>query len=194
MEPRFTADGKRVVLIHDVGGGHNEVFAIDVNSGNIVQLTSTPGRYPWKWRPSLDSSGTRLIVTYGSDPNGTVGLHSHIGVARISSKRMASDFVAITPVDTLRPSYDGEFSPDGTHVVFDAGGGIWTAKADGTDARRIASGRLGRFSKLVPGTVLYTHDSGPAGTHVQLWRVGVDGANPHPVADGNFAESFAELP
>jgi Tol biopolymer transport system component len=184
MEPRFTPDGQHVLTTHDVGGGVQEIFSISVGSGAASQLTNAP-EIPFKWRPSLDAGGTTLIITYGLDyPT------AHIGRATLG-RGLITDFTPLTPVDTSRPSYDGELSPDGALLVFDAGGGIWIANADGSGAHAIASGKLGRFDRQNAGQVLFTHEVGPADTHTQLWEANVDGSNARMVVDGNFAESFS---
>ncbi len=103
-------------------------------------------------------------------------------------------FTSLSPVDVSRPSYDGAYSPDGSSIIFDAGGLIWVATASGTNARSVYAGRLGRFSRLVGGQILFTHDIGPVDTNTQLWSSNLDGTNAHVVANGNFAGSFAEQP
>ncbi len=193
MEPRFAQNGRTVVTTHDIGGGHQEIFAIDVATGAVRQLTNAP-QYPWKWRPSIDPSGSRLIVTYGTDSNNTsAGPGSHVGVAALG-QGLITDFTPLTGIDPNRPSYDGEFSPDGGSIIFDAGSQIWVAAADGSGAHPVAAGKLGRFDPLTPGHILFTHDVGAPGTNTQLWAAVTDGSGAHMVADGNFAESFSSLP
>jgi hypothetical protein len=192
MEPRFARNGATVVTSHDIGGGHQEIFEIDVATGGISQLTNAP-QYPWKWRPSIDPTGSRLIVTYGTDSNGTSGPGSHIGVAALGQGLIA-DFTPLTPIDPSRPSYDGEFSPAGDSIIFDAGSQIWVAAADGSGAHPVAAGKLGRFNPLTRGQIVFTHEVGAPGTNTQLWAAMADGSQAHVVADGNFAESFCVLP
>jgi hypothetical protein len=188
MEPRFAPDGATVVTTHDVGGGRQEIFAIDVATGAVTQLTDAP-QYPWKWRPSVDPSGSRLVVTYGTDSNRSSGPHSHIGIA-VLGRGPITEFTPLVGVDSGRPSYDGELSADGNSLIFDAGSQIWVAAADGGGARAVAAGRLGRFDPFSPGHILFTHDAGPANTHTQLWAAAADGSEARMVADGNFVESF----
>jgi hypothetical protein len=192
MEPRFAPDGRTVLASHDIGGGHQEIFAIDSATGAVTQLTNAP-QYPWKWRPSLDPSGTRLIVTYGTDSNSSSGPGSHIGIAALG-QGLITDFTALTGIDPTRPSYDGEFSPDGGSIIFDAGSRIWVAAADGSGGRSVAFGKLGRFDPMKRGYILFTHEVGAPGTNTQLWSALADGSGAHMVADGNFAESFCVLP
>jgi hypothetical protein len=191
MEPRFAPDGATVVATHDVGGGRQEIFAIDVFTGAATQLTNSP-RYPWKWRPSIDPTGSRLIVTYGTDSNHSSGPHSHIGTARLGQGPI-TDFTPLTDVDPSRPSYDGEFSPTGTSIIFDAGNQVWVAAADGGGAHAVAAGRLGRFDPYSPDHILFTHDAGPRDSHTQLWGAAMDGSDAQVLADGNFLESFCVL-
>jgi Tol biopolymer transport system component len=190
MEPRFTPDGRHVVVTHDVGD-RNEIFSIDVSTGSTVQLTDAP-QYPWKWRPSVSPSGTQLIVTYGSDSLSSQGLRSHVGSARLGAG-LITEFTPLTPVDTTRPSFDGELSPDGSRLTFDAGGRIWVARSDGSAAAVVAAGRLGRFDRSASDQILFTHDVGPINTHTQLWSAAVDGSRPHMVWDANIAESFCTV-
>jgi hypothetical protein len=189
MEPRFTPDGLNVVAVHDVGGGATEIFLLNVATGVVTQVTKDPSN-PFKWRPSLDSTSTKLIVTYGTSYS-----TAHIGVAPMAPLPIQS-FTSLTPVSTTRPSYDGEFSADDRQIVFDAGGKIWIAAADGSGAHSVVPGRLGRWDRMASDQIIFTRDApGTASdTHVQLWTARSDGGGAHVVADGNFAESFATIP
>jgi hypothetical protein len=193
MEPRFAPDGTHVLTTHDLGGGHQEIFMLDTQGGAPRQLTNAP-QYPWKWRPSLDPTGTKLIVTYGTDSNATSGPNSHIGLAPLpAAGQYATEFTPLTPIDVTRPSYDGEFSPDGSAIIFDAGGRIWIADADGGNPHSVSTGKLGRFNPLISGQILYIDDVSLNGTRTPLYAANADGTNARLVADGNFAESFCAL-
>ncbi len=192
MEPKFFPDGSKVIVTHSPTGASAELYSIDVVSGQIIQLTNAP-QYPYKWRPFIDATGSKLLVGYGIDPaNDPSMLHSHVGIASLG-QGMVTDFIALSPVNTAMPSYDPELSPDGRLLTYDAGGKIWMANADGSGARAIADGRMSRFDKFLPGQVLFTHDVSVMDSHTQLWSANYDGSNAHMVADDNI-ESFCDLP
>ena len=193
MEPKFTPDGHSVVATHDLGGGHNEIFEIDVATGAQRQLTNAPA-YPWKWRPFVDATGTQLLLGYGTDSNATHGPGSHIGIAPMPSPgQTITAFTPLTPVDTTRPSYDPELSPDGATLLFDAGSHIWIANADGSNAHTLAPGKIARFDHANPSRVLFLQDLAGDGTHTPLFAINLDGSGSTLVADGNYAESFSVI-
>jgi Tol biopolymer transport system component len=190
-EPKFFPDGRHVIVAHSVSQNDNEYFSIDVNTGHYQQLTDDPAD-PFKWRPFVDVSGTRLYATYGTDAAfDSRMLNSHIGWAQLGGGRITS-FHALTPVDHKMPTFDPEVSDDGSHLLYDGGGRIWLAAADGGTAQAIVVGNYARFDRVAPGRILYLHDVSGGDTHRQIWSATIAGGDLHLVCDVNNTSSFAD--
>ena len=190
FEPKFFPDGRHVVVAHSVSQTDNEYFSIDVATAQVQQLTDDPAD-PFKWRPFVDASGTKLYVTYGIDSAfDSRMLNAHIGWAQLGHGPISS-FQALTPVNQQMPTYDPEVSEDGTRLLFDGGGRIWLAAADGGSAHAIVVGSYGRFDRAASRRILYLHDVSSAQTHREIWSATVAGGDQRQVCDVNNTSSFA---
>jgi hypothetical protein len=191
FEPKFFPDGRHVIVAHSVSQTDNEYFAIDVTTGHIQQLTNDPGN-PFKWRPFVDASGMRLFATYGADSAfDSRMLNTHVGWAQLGRGPITS-FHALTPVDHLMPTFDAELSPDGKHLLYDGGGRIWMAAADGGSPTSVVVGNYARFDRAAAGRILYLHDVSGTQTHSQIWSATISGGDQHLVCDLNNTSSFAD--
>jgi Tol biopolymer transport system component len=86
--------------------------------------------------------------------------------------------------------FDGNWSPDGTTLVYSTGGMLFLAKSDGTEPRMLVSAR-GRNSSYAEGFEWSPEGSKLRYTMVDskskessLWEVSADGTNPHPLLSG----------
>jgi Tol biopolymer transport system component/DNA-binding winged helix-turn-helix (wHTH) protein len=79
------------------------------------------------------------------------------------------------------------FSPDGKKIVYHIGHDLLTANIDGTEGRKLAS-----FENDEPDSPVWSPDGGKIrfnrnnairDTH-EIWEIGVDGANAHPILPG----------
>jgi hypothetical protein len=190
-EPKFFPDGRRVIVAHSVTQTINEYFAIDVDTGHTQQLTTDPAD-PFKWRPFVDGSGTKLYATYGTDSAFDPRmLNTHVGWAPLG-RGPITGFHAITPVNHKMPTFDPEVSEGGTHLLYDGGGRIWMAAADGGSPNAIVVGNYARFDRVASGRILYLHDVSGTETHRQIWSATIAGGDQRPVCDVNNTSSFAD--
>jgi Tol biopolymer transport system component len=130
--PDFSPDGSKIVFNGAPSGSTNvDVWVIDVDGGNLTQLTTAPGpdRFP-VWSPNgtkivFQSVRTGLSQVWVMNPDGS------------DQTQLTFDLVA---KDQLPDS-----SPDGSRIAFveqthPVGGDIWVMNADGSEARAITSG------------------------------------------------------
>jgi hypothetical protein len=177
---QLTKDGrwKRSDLFSRVLTDGARLYFLD--AGAVAQVSTSGGE-------------TALVPTPFSD----VGLwdiardHSQLLVSGFSGNEREHPLWTLPlPVGTPRRlgdlvGHDASWSPDQQHIVYAHGTDLYTAKSDGTDARKLitVSGRLywPRWSpsgKIVRFTVV-----DPAGTS-SIWEVGADGNNLHRMLEG----------
>jgi Tol biopolymer transport system component len=81
---------------------------------------------------------------------------------------------------------DASWSTDGQQLIFSKGSGLYVAKANGTEERKIYSANGSVFGpRLSPDGkhIRFTVGDTSQGTTV-IWEIGRDGTNPHAVLDG----------
>ena len=124
--PRWSPDGSRIVF---VAGDGPDIYTMDPDGDNVVQLTSDPGfdSFP-DWSPD----GTRII--FQSDRNGANELLI-----------MDSDGGNLAPLGS--PVFGGGpvWSPDGTRIAFhssrDGNTDVYVINADGSEVTRLTGNR-----------------------------------------------------
>jgi Tol biopolymer transport system component len=129
--PDISPDGRTIVFGGAPSGSTNaDIWAIDLESGNLTRLTDAPGLDQFAaWSPdgtkiAFQSSRTGIAQVWVMDPNGS------------DQTQLTFDPV---PKDQLP-----DWSPDGTRIAFverthPVGGDIWVMNADGRDAHPITS-------------------------------------------------------
>jgi Tol biopolymer transport system component len=140
--PEFSPDGSQIVYqAKDDGNGVGDLFVVDVATGKPTRLTHLSPHVQsglWYMGPTFTPDGRRVLFTRptGSHTNDSWGLWS----IPASGGR---------PTLMLRNTIGGRLSPDGRMLVYFKYkpspqdfflGQMWIADADGTHARRIASG------------------------------------------------------
>jgi Tol biopolymer transport system component/predicted Ser/Thr protein kinase len=171
--PSLSPDGRMLAYLDDVGGTA-QVFTRRLDGGDSVQATEgpEPAARP-RWSPRGDlvlferaGEGLWLVPPLGGAPHRIV-----------EQGRCAAWF------------------PDGKHVVFDRGDELWTARADGAEARRVEGVPVNYFSLLISrcaavspdgrSLAYYQPERGPYG---DFWIVDATGGAPrrltHDVAQG----------
>lgn len=125
FNPQWSPDGSQVLFVSDRTGNF-DLFVMDADGSNIVQLTDDPGRdFEARWSPdggriafASDRAGTQDIWLMEADGGNLVQL---------------TDFAGIQD--------DPAWSPDGQYIVFgsDHGGqwDLWRISVDGADLVQI---------------------------------------------------------
>jgi oligogalacturonide lyase len=155
-------------------GGRPNLFAVDEQSGELLQLTDTGDVNPWSACVSRDGRH----VFYGAG--------RELRVVEVATARDST--VAVCPgeghVDTC------SLSPDGTELVTSAFSGesvvhgrlnaLVAIRTDGTGSRTLyETAQLIGHAQFSPGGahVLFSGDL------PRLWLIGRDGTDPHPLRD-----------
>ncbi len=129
--PDFSPEGSTIVFGGAPSGSTNvDVWAIDLESGQLRRLTDAPGldRFP-AWSPD----GTKIVFQ-----------SSRAGIAQVwVMDADGSDQTQLT-FDPVPKDQLPDWSPDGTRIAFveqtyPSGGDIWVMNADGSDAYPITS-------------------------------------------------------
>jgi Tol biopolymer transport system component len=176
----YSADGRRIAYCSGQGGGPVQVWTMKQNGTDKQQITHMggPAIFP-DFSPdgstiAFSTRPTRNVYVVGSD-GGTPQQLTSVG---------SNDFPA--------------FSPDGSKIVFtsDRSGTwqVWVMDANGGNQTQLTFDPLPKDQ--VPdwspdgSKIAYLADTtgspvppGPAGTG-DIWVIGADGSNPHPITSG----------
>jgi hypothetical protein len=126
-EPCFSPDGREVIYSKRTGVAASQLFRRSVSGGPEIQLTFEDDLGANS--PAISRDGFRIAYI------NQVGRNIHLRVRSVDGL-----------TSTLRTWTDDFYptglvwSAEGTHIGFQADGGIYTIKSDGTDLRRIANG------------------------------------------------------
>ena len=147
--PCWSPDGKQVVfrrgpyvwVANSDGTGQVSVAP----SADRSRLTNTGARVgPFEWTPRWKPDGGLIFSPYKEDKwekFGTVPEYELI-LARVDGTDPHRLLMVQGPAD----GDDACWSSDGSKMVFDKNGNIWSAKGDGSDPKRLTGGRNGRWS------------------------------------------------
>ncbi len=161
--PSFSPDGKMFAFVDDVRGVP-QVWVKYVDQGDPVQITAgeTAAGRP-RWSPKGDQ------IVFEWSKRGIWSVPPLGGPAR----------------QILEEGSCPSFFPDGERLVFDRGPELWTARADGSEARRLEGVPINFFSFMIKRcaavspdgrrVAYYQPERGPSG---DLWIVSAAGGEP----------------
>jgi Tol biopolymer transport system component/PKD repeat protein len=123
FEPNMSPDGKKIAF-QSWATGSGEICVMDVDGGNVVQLTNT-GNY--NDYPSWSPDGTKIVFLSERDGNDEIYVMNADGTHQ---QRLTNNNVV---------DWWPRWSPDGTSILYQSDDGtkfiIKTMDADGTDSR-----------------------------------------------------------
>lgn len=163
-DPQFSPDDRSVIFTHARSGDYN-IFEVDIETRVLRNVVSWPGNQGF---PVYRADGTKIAFTSTRDAAGKDLRGSYIFVANADGSGAVK----------VAAGSDPAFSPDGSRLVYESGGDIYTVGSNG-------SGR----SVLVRGG--YSPDWSPdglniayikpapfgGGTYYGIWLISPDGSN-----------------
>ncbi len=117
--------------------------------------------------------------------------HSHLLVSEYGLTKPLTSFWDL-PLPTATPRRLGEiegrdaaWSPDGTQLIFSRGSGIYIARSDGSEARRLLSiSGIPSEARFSPDGLRIRYTQYETRNTLSLWEVNADGSNNHPLLAG----------
>jgi Tol biopolymer transport system component len=135
----FSPDGHSIAFLMDDANGTPQVFTKALAGGDPVQRTRDErGAHRPRWSPEGDT------IVYDVAGKGIWSLPVAGG----------------EPRQLLMDGFNPNLSPDGSRIVYEVDAYLWTARADGSDARRLGDGssNLEKEYAFVGGTPAFSSD------------------------------------
>ncbi|MEK7813712.1 MAG: DPP IV N-terminal domain-containing protein, partial [Candidatus Desantisbacteria bacterium] len=135
----FSPDGQRIAFVNKLGEQDENIFLIDVNGSNTINLTgsSSTGSSSRNHSPTFSPDGLRIAFVSGRDGNENVYIMDADGEHQ---GRLTNN-----SAENLLPS----FSPDGGRIVFysnrDGNNEIYSIDIEGRDLQRLTNNLTNDF-------------------------------------------------
>lgn len=181
--PSLAPDGRSVIFVAREPDGESQIFEMDLESGDMVQLTEN-SQVPSA--PEISPDGRMIVFNRLAEEANTIWVMERDG----SNERMLFG-------PPRGHGWDPVWSPDGSRILFasdrEVGVQLFTMDLEGNDVRQLTDLRLmrGRSDWSPDGTALATYIG-------QSWLREIvvmdsDGSNPRIITSGgnNLAPSFS---
>jgi Tol biopolymer transport system component len=178
MTPHLSPNGKRVAYA-SYRSGHSEIWVLNIDDSESVQVTSFNG--PFLLGPRWSPDGTGIAFSAGVEKNSEIYI--------VSAGGGKPRRVTVSPGRDILP----DWSPDGRWIYFTSSRGesqqVWRAPAGGGEALQVSRHEgVVRSAYLSPdGRFVYYKIGNPIGA---LWRVPVEGGAQTKVVDSVFQRNF----
>lgn len=189
--PAWSPDGSKIVFVRatpaEEGIEDLDIFVMDVDGGNVTQLTDTPDAD--EWVPTWSPDGSKIVYDYSK---GRRGGDIYVIDADGSNPRALT-----THADNdTNPAW----SPDGTQIVFNSNRGgdneVYVMNADGSNVRQLtfnkARGRYyiydGQPAWSPDGTKIAFMSTRGGGTEGEIYVMDADGGNVIRLTDNSLKD------
>ncbi|WP_135448848.1 MULTISPECIES: Tol-Pal system beta propeller repeat protein TolB [Tabrizicola] len=165
--PRFSPDGRTIVFSLE-RGGNTDIYALDVGSGALRQLTNAPSI---ETAPSFSPDGSRIV--FESDRTGTPQLYIMPASGGEGVRISGGQGRYGTPV----------WSPRGDLIAFtkqhQGRFHIGVMRTDGSEERLLTASFLDEGPTWAPNgrVIMFTRETSGAGGQATLWSVDITGRN-----------------
>jgi TolB protein len=165
--PRFSPDGGTVVFSLE-RGGNTDIYALNVGSGGLTQLTNAPSI---ETAPSFSPDGSQIV--FESDRSGTPQVYVMPASGGEGTRISGGAGRYGTPV----------WSPRGDYIAFtkqnEGRFHIGVMRTDGSEERLLTASFLDEGPTWAPNgrVLMFTRETSGAGGQAMLWSVDITGRN-----------------
>jgi len=165
--PRFSPDGSTVVFSLE-RGGNSDIYALNIGSGRLTQLTNAPSI---ETGPSYSPDGSQIV--FESDRSGVQQIYVMSAGGGEARRISGGEGRYGTPV----------WSPRGDLIAFTKQNAgrfhIGVMRTDGSEERLLTASRLDEGPTWSPNgrVIMFTRETGGAGGQASLWSVDITGRN-----------------
>lgn len=189
FEPAWSPDGSKVVFMRQgLTPGEQDIWVIDANGTNAVNLTHSPGVN--ETSPEFSPDGTKIVyVSTGPDSCCTAHYNNDIWIMDADGSNPAPLTTTDSPTQNVAPSW----SPDGLEIAYSVNStpsatddGVHVMNANGTNQHRLLPGGSPVATNLLawsPDGAKIAYEGGNA---EGLYTMNADGSESQPLVEGVF--------
>ncbi|PTE13917.1 Tol-Pal system beta propeller repeat protein TolB [Pseudogemmobacter blasticus] len=165
--PRFSPDGGTVVFSLE-RGGNSDIYALNIRSGQLSQLTNSPSI---ETAPSFSPDGSQIV--FESDRSGTQQVYIMPASGGEGRRISGGEGRYSTPV----------WSPRGDLIAFTKQNAgrfhIGVMRTDGSEERLLTASFLDEGPTWAPNgrVIMFTRETSGGGGQASLWSVDITGRN-----------------
>jgi TolB protein len=131
IAPAFSPDGTQIAFQARLASGNDDLFIIDLDSGEVRRLTNGPLD---ESNPDWSPDGTRIVFARGSSaPSDVDGGSTDSEIWTVSADGTNQRRLTDDQDSDIEPAW----SPDGTLIAFFHGKELWTIHSDGSRPRML---------------------------------------------------------
>jgi len=183
---RFSPDGTKIAFYHYDDQNLSDIYVMNADGSGLTNITNTPDK--WEDSPDWSPDGTKIAYLFVWAAAGKAAAEIYVMNADGSNPR---------PVLAGGPDFDPKWSPDGSKIAFaslrnarhDYNYNIYVVNADGSGLTQLTNDIHVHLSpiwspdgKTIAFSTLTWDPNDPTGW--QIWLMGADGSNPHPILTG----------
>jgi hypothetical protein len=199
FEPAWSPDGSQVVFMRQgLTPGEQDIWVVDANGTNAVDLTKSPGVN--ETSPEFSPDGTKILyISTGPDACCTTHYNNDIWIMDADGSNQAPLTTTDYPTQNIAPSW----SPDGLEIAYSvnstpsaADDGIHLMNANGTNQHRL----LPEGSPVSTNVLAWSPDGSEiayeGGNAEGVYAMNADGSERRPLVEGIFSPypSWAPAP